>query len=80
MHIGERYPGLEQLLLLSVSLLSPGMQQDWQRIIDRGNQNCVNSGPPFTDATMKPDIPKVYWGSGVEVRRGWESYQTTVTI
>lgn len=36
MHIGERYSGLEQQILLSVSLLSPGMQQDWQRIIDRG--------------------------------------------
>lgn len=80
MHIGERYPGLEQQLLLSVSLLSPGMQQDWQRIIDRAIQNCVNSGPPFTDASMKPDIPKVYWGSGVEARGGWESYQTTVKI
>lgn len=80
MHIGERYAGMEQQLLESVSLPPPGMQQGWQRIIDKGIQNCISSGPPFTDAMMKPDIPKIYWGSGVETRGGWESYQTTVKI
>lgn len=71
---------MEQQLLESVSLPSPGIQQGWQRIIDKGIQNGINSGPPFTDATMKPDIPKTYRESGVKARGGWESYQTTMKI
>ena len=80
MRTGGRYAGMEQQLLESVSLPSPGIQQGWQRIIDKGIQNGINSGPPFTDATMKPDIPKTYRESGVKARGGWESYQTTMKL